>query len=253
MRFDLAEGLKTGFEAARYNNEPVVVAGFSLGATLAFDYAARASEWGVPAPRAVYSIFPVDPSLVDPALDVSTIEQTRVLVLVGADDHVVGQEGADELVNGLSGLPPSLKQLRVIRTSDGLLADHEAPTFVDNPVTQETFWTPLDDLIQKARSSNASLAGVSIVASTWRFASARREGSRPVTGRRSNLAQRRLSMESSVAEAVAIEIRRDRGRALVRGDMSSGRGSRYQPHDLGSPFAASTGAQVTTRALSASS
>lgn len=156
MRFDLAEGLKTGFEAAGYKNEPVVVAGFSLGATLAFDYAARAGEWGVPAPRAVYSIFPVDPSLVDPALDVSTIEQTRVLVLVGADDHVVGQEGADELVNGLSGLPPSLKQLRVIRTSDELLADHEAPTFVDNPVTQETFWTPLDELIQKARSSNAS-------------------------------------------------------------------------------------------------
>lgn len=110
MRFDLAEGLKTGFDAVGDNDEPVIAAGFSLGATLAFDYAARAREWGVPPPRAVYSIFPVDPNLVDPALDVSTIEQTRVLVLVGADDHVIGRDGADALVHGLSGLPGSLKQ-----------------------------------------------------------------------------------------------------------------------------------------------
>lgn len=149
--FDLAEGLQTGFDAIGYEGEPVVAAGFSLGATLAFVYAARAEEWGVPAPRAVYSVFPVDPILVDVGLDLSTIEETKALLLVGDHDDVVGQDGARQLLNGLVGLPGSLKQLRVIRTTDHLLADHEAPTAVYAPVVRRTFWVPLDALVASAR------------------------------------------------------------------------------------------------------
>lgn len=149
--FDLAEGLETGFDAIEYDGEPVVAAGFSLGATLAVIYAARAEEWDVPPPRSVYSIFPVDPVLVDIELDLSTVEETDVLLLVGENDEVVGQDGAREILKGLVGLPPSSKQLRVVRTTDDLFADHEAPTVVDDPEVRETFWTPLDRLVEASR------------------------------------------------------------------------------------------------------
>ena len=149
--FDLAKGLKTGFDAIGYDGEPVVAAGFSLGATLAVIYAARAEEWDVPAPRSVYSIFPVDPLLVDIGLDLSTIKETNVLLLVGDHDEVVGQDGARELAKGLVALPPSRKQLRVVHTTDELFADHEAPTTIDNPAVRETFWTPLDRLVEASR------------------------------------------------------------------------------------------------------
>ena len=153
--YDLAAGLETGFRAIDYDGEPVVVAGFSLGATLAFVYAGHAEEWGVPAPRAVYSIFPVDPVLVDMSLDLSAIENTKALLLVGDNDEVVGQDGARELLKGLTSLPGSLKELRLIRTTDDLLAIHDSPSFVGNPIVRQTFWVPLDRLVDGARREAA--------------------------------------------------------------------------------------------------
>ena len=150
--FDLAEGLRTGFDAIEYDGQPVVAAGFSLGATLALVYAARAAEWKVPHPRAVYSVFPVDPILVDVGLDLSTIEDTQVLVLAGDRDEVVGREGPREAFAGLTGLSDTLKELRTIVTTDELFADHEVPTLVGDPVVRDTFWKPLDALVEAARS-----------------------------------------------------------------------------------------------------
>ena len=75
------------------------------------------------AARRVYD-FPVDPILVDVGLDLSTIENTKALLLVGDHDDVVGQDGARELLNGLVGLPASLEELRTIRTTDDLFASH---------------------------------------------------------------------------------------------------------------------------------
>jgi acetyl esterase/lipase len=153
--YDLAAGLKTGFRAIDYDGEPVVVAGFSLGATLAFVYAGHAEEWGVPAPRAVYSIFPVDPVLVDMSLDLSAIENTKALLLVGDNDEVVGQDGAREILQGLTGLPASRKKLRLIRTTDHLFVIHDTPSFVGDPVVRRTFWVPLDRLVDGARRDAA--------------------------------------------------------------------------------------------------
>jgi acetyl esterase/lipase len=150
--YDLEAGLKTGFRALGYHGEPIVVAGFSLGATLAFVYAGHAEEWGVPPPRTVYSIFPVDPILVDMSLDLSTIQDTRALILVGDRDEVVGQEGGREIMNGLTGLPTSLKQLRLIRSTDHLFVTHDTPSFINDPVVRQTFWVPLDRLVDEART-----------------------------------------------------------------------------------------------------
>lgn len=152
LPLDLEEGLQTGFRSLHYDGEPVVAAGFSVGATLAFVYAARADEWDVPAPRAVYSIFPVDPYLVDVGLDLSTLDRITALILAGDNDDVAGQDVANELMKRLTGLPAALKELRVIRTSDALFANHEAPTLVDRSVTRATFWKPLDDLVEQVRA-----------------------------------------------------------------------------------------------------
>ncbi len=46
---------------------------------------------------------------------------------------------------------PALLEYRVVRTTDDLLADHEAPTYVDDPEVRATFWPPLDELVDAAR------------------------------------------------------------------------------------------------------
>jgi acetyl esterase/lipase len=149
--YDLRDGLKLGFRALREDDVPVVAAGFSVGASLAFVYAELAERWSVPRPRAVYSIFPVDPLLIDPSLDVSGLGDARILLLVGDRDDVVGRGGANAFWSMLTAVPPGRKEYRVIRTTDHLFATHEAPTVVDDPVVRQTFWGPLDLLVGAAR------------------------------------------------------------------------------------------------------
>lgn len=144
--FDLRLGLRTGFAALGESGRPVVVAGFSFGACLAFFYAANAARWGVPAPVAVYSVFPTDPRVLDPTLDLPPLRRTRVLILVGADDTVVGRDGADTFWTWLEPVPRRLREYRVVASTD-FLADHEAPTAVAEPAVRRAFWTPLDRLL----------------------------------------------------------------------------------------------------------
>jgi acetyl esterase/lipase len=149
---DLRLGLELGFRALDEDGIPVVAAGFSVGATLAFVYAAQARVWALPRPEAVYAIFPIDPVAIDPTLDVAPARGTRLLLLVGEDDAVVGRAGADAIWSELRSLPASAKELRVVRTTDDLLADHEAPTYVRSEAVRRTFWAPLDRLVEQARS-----------------------------------------------------------------------------------------------------
>lgn len=149
---DLRDGLRLGFGALGEPDVPVVAAGFSIGATLSFVYAANAERWGVPAPRSVYAIFPVDPAQVDPGLDLSALSETRALLLVGDQDVVVGSAGADAVSRLLTSLPAELRTTRVVRTSNDFVADHEAPTFVESPAVRRTFWEPLDELVDESRS-----------------------------------------------------------------------------------------------------
>ena len=149
--YDLRDGLRLGFRALRNIEVPVVAAGFSVGATLAFVYAAKAHGWGVPAPRSVYGIFPVDPFQVDPTLDLSELRETRVVLLVGDRDDVAGRFGAEALVDNLGSRPEHLLDYRVVRTTNALLADHEAPTYVDDPDVRTAFWMPLDELLADVR------------------------------------------------------------------------------------------------------
>jgi pimeloyl-ACP methyl ester carboxylesterase len=151
--FDLASGLQTGFLALGAHDLPVVAAGFSLGATLAAVYAARADTWQVPRPAAVYAIFPVDPILVDLDLDLSQVPSTtRFLVLAGENDYVAGSEAARELFRLLDGVPSDRKELRLIRQDGELPADHDAPTLAIRPIVQQ-YRRPLDQLVDEARTN----------------------------------------------------------------------------------------------------
>jgi dienelactone hydrolase len=155
--FDLRTGLRRGFAALGKRELPVVAAGFSFGATLAFYYAANARYWGLPPARAVYSIFPVDPIAFDPGLmrlhRLPAQQATRVELLVGDRDAVVGDAGARAFWEWLSPSTHRLSKYRVVRTTARLLADHEAPTYVQSAEVRRVFWRPLDALISRCRAS----------------------------------------------------------------------------------------------------
>ncbi len=152
--YDLHDGLVLGFRALRRPDLPVVAAGFSVGGTLAFIYAARAKDWGLPRPRAVYSIFPVDPYQIDPSIDLSDLRGIRVVLRVGDHDDVVGRDGADALAAMLGAGERSQLDYQIVRSRNGLWADHELlPTSAWNPAVRKVFWTPLDAMVDDARRS----------------------------------------------------------------------------------------------------
>jgi len=153
--YDMRDGLVLGFRALRRPNLPVVAVGFSLGATLAFVYAAQAGEWGVPVPKAVYSIFPVDPYEVEPSLDLAAIHGIPVLLRAGDHDDVVGRIGSDALAAMLGAGEKRLLDYRIIHSGKRLWADHELlPTSAWDPATRKVFWTPLDRLVQTTRAAS---------------------------------------------------------------------------------------------------
>jgi pimeloyl-ACP methyl ester carboxylesterase len=155
--YELRNGLRTGFRALGKPDLPVVVAGYSVGGALAFYYGADAGEWNLPRPRAVYSIFPFDPILIDPGLaNLATPPAVRTLVLVGDKDTTVGRVGADTFWKWLAPLPRSLKTYRMLHSNPkGLWFDHESlPTSEFDSRMQSVFWGPLDALVSEARSAD---------------------------------------------------------------------------------------------------
>ena len=148
----LRDALTTGFRALGKSNLPVVVAGFSVGGALAFYYAAGAGEWNLPRPRAVYSIFPSDPVLIDPGLGkLAPPPAVPTLLLVGDKDTTVGRIGADTFWKWLAPLVPKLKTYRLLRSDpNGRWFDHESvPTSEFDPRTRRVFWQPLDELVAR--------------------------------------------------------------------------------------------------------
>lgn len=152
--YDMHDGLLLGFRALQRPDLPVVAVGFSVGGTLAFIYAARAGDWGLPRPRAVYSIFPVDPYQIDPSLDLSSLRRIRVVLRAGDHDDVVGRDGADALAAMLGTGERSRLDYQIVHSRNGLWADHELlPTSAWDPPVRRVFWAPLDAMVADARRS----------------------------------------------------------------------------------------------------
>lgn len=143
-------GIRDGLaEAERLGaTGPVVAAGYSLGGGMAVVYAAMAADWGVPAPTAVYAVFPAEP-LGLPAELPAVPADTTVEMLVGDQDIVVGRGGADALAARIAPHPARVAELV---STDAVTYDHFAPKREDVQA-QADFWAPLDRLVDEAAPS----------------------------------------------------------------------------------------------------
>ncbi len=142
------QGLEIGFARLARPLPPVVVVGYSFGGSLAFNYAASARSWRLPAPAAVDSVFPAGPIVGVPLPRLPAT--TRVLIQVGDRDTVAGSGGARAFLRWLDGHPPARVRLEVVRSSASLLVDHAAPKST-TPAARSVFWGPLDRLIDRVR------------------------------------------------------------------------------------------------------
>jgi hypothetical protein len=143
----LRQGLEEGFRRLAARGLPVVTAGYSYGASLAFYYAANARRWGLPEPAAVDAIFPAGPipGVAWPGLPASV----RVLIEVGDRDTVAGRGGADAFLSLLEARAGASQRLVVVRSRPGFSAVHAAPK-LSTPPARAAFWRPLDALIAAA-------------------------------------------------------------------------------------------------------
>ncbi len=145
-----ATGVRTGFARLRGLHLPVVAIGKSFGGSAVFSYAAAASAWHVPAPRAILSVFPalplapLPPAAIDPA--------TFVELFVGDADTTAGSAGADAFWRWLGAHPLAQKRYVVIHSRPGFVANHDSAQRSD-ALARGIFWVPFDRLIARARSS----------------------------------------------------------------------------------------------------
>jgi acetyl esterase/lipase len=146
-------GIRAALRRVPVDRSSLVVAGHSAGAALAADYAAVAAGDGLPSPRAVFAVYPGralrrSPTGI-PAQDASQIApSTRLLVLAGARDDIVGEEPARELMDSATAVPAERRRLIVI--DDPAVATHFAPVFGGRRV-RELVWRRLDRLIASVR------------------------------------------------------------------------------------------------------
>lgn len=124
----------------------LVVVGHSAGGALAADYAASAQAAGLPAPAAVFSVYP-GRSLPGIPLRIPTISArnipagTRVLALAGARDRIVGTRVARTITR-----TATRARTRLLIVRDPAVDDHGAPQR-SGPASRRTFWAPLDRLV----------------------------------------------------------------------------------------------------------
>jgi len=144
-------GLRLGFRRLGGPDVPVIAVGYSYGASLVFYYAAEARRWGLRAPEAVDSIFPVGPipGAPPPAIPASL----RVLIEVGDRDTVAGRSGAEAWWTLLRRQPPERKRFVVVHSLPGFEADHAAPKS-SGLAARRAFWSPLDRLLAQARAAS---------------------------------------------------------------------------------------------------
>lgn len=138
--------LGTALAQVRVTRGRLVVAGHSAGGALAADLAASARSAGLPAPAAVFSVYPGRSlrgiPLRIPAVSARNIPAgTRVVALGGARDRVVGTRVARTIARTAT---RARTTLRIVR--EPAVADHGAPQR-SGAAVRRTFWEPLDRLI----------------------------------------------------------------------------------------------------------
>jgi hypothetical protein len=143
-------GITAGLRAAHADPTSLVTVGETTGAALAFDYAAVATERGLPGPRGALAAFPgrnpgngeVIPT------DLSRIPPPTLLeVIAGPGDPIPGGEAqARALLRAATAVPNTHRRYLTAPRFTG-------PTGV-RPPSRRAFWVPLDRLIAAVRGSS---------------------------------------------------------------------------------------------------
>jgi dienelactone hydrolase len=139
----------SGFGGGPIKGVPVIVVGYGYGGTLAFYVAANSARWGLPAPKAVVSIFPRPgpfPGMTLPPL----AHSTRVVLQVGDADTSSAKSAANDLWAAIERHPAARKRLVTVHSGGGLRADHRAPVRLTSAAVN-AFWEPLDQIIYDVR------------------------------------------------------------------------------------------------------
>jgi dienelactone hydrolase len=130
---------------------PIVGIGYSRGGRLVVDWAAIAP--GGRKPTAILSVFPA--SAEDPSPDLSRLAPgTRILVLSGDQDEVVGPYGAADLLDALdrSGFGLETAHWTIVESTPDFTANHLS-VLDDSPQARARFWKPADRLIAKVAAA----------------------------------------------------------------------------------------------------
>ena len=128
---------------------PVIVVGYSYGATLAFYVAANSVRWGLPTPKAVVSIFPRAGRF--PGIALPTLARsTRVVLQVGDADTPQAKSAAHDLWRAIGRHPGARKHLVTVHSGGGFRADQRAPLRMSSAAV-DAFWAPLDQIIYDVR------------------------------------------------------------------------------------------------------
>jgi dienelactone hydrolase len=138
--------LRLAFEDVPVAAGRLVVVGHSAGGALAADYAASAAAAGLPAPAAIFSVYPGRsigdvPVKLEPADAADIAPGTRMLVLGGAHDRIVGTRWARQIARTATRADVTL---RIVR--DRAVDDHGGPGR-SSPEARQAFWKPLDRLV----------------------------------------------------------------------------------------------------------
>ena len=120
---------------------------------MAADYAAISGRGGLPRPLAVFSVYPGRailgyPRGIPPADYGRISADSWLTVMAGANDAVVGQAPARDIVSRATRVPASRRKYVLVRNRR--VSDHLAPTR-SGKAPRRTFWRRLDLLISRAR------------------------------------------------------------------------------------------------------
>jgi hypothetical protein len=133
---------------------PTIAIGYSRGAWLVFPYSIVARRSGIHV-RGILSIFPSSPEPPFPNLDLLPVG-TRVMVLAGDSDRVVGKVGAAQVLSLLAyaRYPRNLTQAALVRSHGTFVASHVAPLDT-SPSARAAFWKRADRLLDEVKSQSA--------------------------------------------------------------------------------------------------
>jgi hypothetical protein len=123
---------------------PLILAGYSFGAGICVIAAAESEAWKIPAPAAVYGVFPYfvrgrtsDPLVISPSVTVDLV--------VGDRDQVVGSRGAKEIARSIAPHPSTLELLRSTRS----MSFGHFSVLQTSRIARRVFWRPLDEIVDR--------------------------------------------------------------------------------------------------------